>query len=100
MKSNKRKATKTTTKAAPKKGTAKTLNFQEGSFRAKTLKLLSDGKPRTAEQIVSGIGGKKNMKKRTPVQFVRPIIDRLKTAGIKVTSPEVGKYQIPRRASA
>jgi hypothetical protein len=66
------------------KPSTKKAGFRNGSFRAKTLELLSDGKMRTPEEIVKAVGGISHLGKRTPYQFVTPIITDLETAGNKV----------------
>ncbi len=85
-----------------KKTTNPTLNFQPGSYREKTYLFLKDGKVRSAEEIVKGVGGKKSLKERTPAAFVGPIIAQFEAAGIKVLRPQAGSYQLKpsKRAAA
>jgi len=83
-----------------KKTTTPTLNFQPGSFREKTYLFLKDGKVRSAEEIVKGIGGKKSLKDRSPAAFVGPIVAQFEAAGIKVLRPEAGSYQLKLAKSA
>ena len=90
--------TKQTTKT-PVQKTA--LSFRKDSYRALMLKALENGKPKTAEQLVKVVGAPASaLKNRTPIQFVRPIIDQFKAAKIKVVSPETGVYQLAGKRAA
>lgn len=90
---------KSTKKTAVKK--TSTLDFQPGSYREKAYLFLKDGKVRSAEEIVKGVGGKKSLKERTPAAFIGPIIAQFEAAGIKVLRPQAGSYQLkPSKGAA
>lgn len=67
-----------------------------GSLREKTAVLLNDGKARTAEEIIKGIGG--NAGDRSPMTFIKPIIVSLYKQGLKIDEPEKGKFQMKKGA--